>query len=218
MGKLLFQLALLPSFYVYSQNVLQDPVTGRTFSSEKYSGIKGSPFLFEDWIKGSATVPNGIYKNLELKLDSYNNTVLFKRNDVGIEFAEPVISFILMRNPADSSTYLKFRKGLSGSSVKPDKYLQILAEGKVSVYRSDTKLMADVNQINEGIIRTFTNSTRYFILKEGQLQPIKLNKKDIFELMKDKEKELDTYTSQNNLSTKKEQDLARIIQYYNSLN
>jgi hypothetical protein len=218
MRKFLFLLCLLLSVDVYSQNLLQDPVTGRTFNSEKYSGIKGSPFFFEDWIKGSATVPNGTYRNLELKLDSYNNTVLFKRNDVGIEFAEPVISFILMPNPADSSTYLKFRRGLSGSTVKPDQYVQVIGEGRISVYRSDMKLMADVNQINEGVIRTFTNSTRYYVLKEDHLQPLKLNKKDVFELMNDKEKELELYISQNNLSTKKEQDLARIIQYYNSLN
>jgi hypothetical protein len=202
---------------LYAQNILQDPVTGRVFNSDKYSAVKGSPFLFDEWIKGSVTTPQGVYKNLELKLDSYTNTVFFKSSDEPYEFRDKVIGFTLMPRPGDSSTYLNFKNGISGNGLRPDQFTQVLAEGKLSVYKADIKLVADVNQINQGVIKTFTTSTRYFAMKDNVLQTVKMNKASIYELIKDKEQQIDSFVAQNKLSTRKEADLVKIVQYYNTL-
>ena len=218
MKNTLLLLCLLTSILpLYAQNVLQDPVTGKVYNSDKYSAVKGSPFLFEEWMKGSVTTPQGIYKNLELKLDSYNNTVFFKSSDEPYEFQQKVIGFTLMPRPGDSSTYLVFRNGVSGNGLRPDQFIQILTEGKLSLYRSEIKLVADVNQINQGVIKTFTTSTRYFAMKDDVLQTMKMNKASIYELIKDKEQQIDSFVAQNKLSTRKESDLIKIVQYYNTL-
>jgi hypothetical protein len=202
---------------IFSQNVLQDPVTGKVFNSERYSAVNGSPFLIDEWISGSVITPRGVYKNLELKLDAYGNTLFFKNDGKPFEFQDKVIGFTLMKRPGDSSTYLNFKNGLSGNGVRTDQYLQVLAEGKLSLYRSDIKLLTEVNQVNQGVIKTFTTSTRYYLMKDNVLQLIRMNKKDIYDLVQDKESQIETFVSQNKLSTKKETDLVKIVQYYNSL-
>ena len=65
--------------------ILHDPVSARTFNSEKYSGIKGSPFLCDNWMAGSITIEKSIYNKVELKFDAYSNKIYFNKNDEPFE-------------------------------------------------------------------------------------------------------------------------------------
>ncbi len=197
----------------FSQDmVLHDPVTGKSFSSEKYSEIRGTPFLYDKWIPGTATSARGIYKDLQLKLDSYNNILYFYKDETPYEFQEPIKSFMLI-NPDT----LRFKKGISGSGLKADQWVQVFTEGKIGFYRSDIKLVSEMSEINVGMVKTFTNSSRYYISKDGKTELVKLSKGDIFEHIKDKEDQVKAYIDANNIGTKKEGDFAKILRYYNSL-
>lgn len=199
------------------QAILQDPVSARTFNSDKYTDVKGTPFLYDKWIKGNVKVKQGTYQGLELKLDLYENTLFFNRNDNSYAFEEDVMDFVLMPKPNDSSTYQYFTKGLSASSLKPQQYVQVLARGKLGFYRSDIKNMSDMNEINRGRVKTFTTSVRYFVEESGTLKMIKLTKDEILSFMKDKEAEVNSYINEHKLSFKKEADIAAIFSYYNTL-
>lgn len=197
--------------------ILHDPISARTFDSEKYSGVNGSPFLHDNWIKGIVNVGKGTYRNLELKLDAVSNVLYFNRNDELFEFEEPVISFVLMPRPNDSSSYQSFRNGFSGDGLRSNQFVQVLTNGTIMLLRSDAKLITDVNEINRGTIRTFSNTSRYYILEGDKTRSIKLSKDDIYDLVKDEQAAIDAYVSQNKLSTKKPEDLIKILKYYNSL-
>jgi len=198
--------------------VLADPVSNRMFSSEKYSGYEGSPFLFKDkWTPGNVTVTKGTYKNLELRLDVYSNVLFFKKDEQPYEFQDEIVGFVLIPNVSDSSSYMYFKRGISGDGVKPQQYVQVLAEGKVGLYKSDVKQLADLNQINQGVIKTFTTTTRYVITKDNQAQIIKPGKKEVLQVLSDKADKVQAYIDQNKISFKKDADLAAIFKYYNSL-
>ncbi len=214
----LFILAFFSCSIVFCQAMnLQDPVSRTVFNLDKYAEIKGSPFLEEKWIKGSATISRGTYMNLDLKVDLYNNTVLFAKDDLPYEFQDDVISFVLMPKVADSSTYQYYKKGFSGNGLRKDQYLQVLVEGGIGLYRSDIKLMSEISEVNRGVIKAFNTSTRYFIMKDGNLQLIKLTKKDVLDLLSDEQEKVEKYADQQKLSFKKEADVARIVKYYLSL-
>lgn len=198
---------------VSAQMVLHDPVTGRTFDADKYSATRGTPFLFEKWMPGTATSDRGVYPNLELKLDAYNNVLYFNRDDQPHEFMDHIKSFTL-RSGTDT---LYFKKGITGSNLKADQFVQVLADGNLGFYRSDIKTISEMSEINAGIVKTFNTSTRYYILKNGATQLVKLNKGDILEYMKDKEDKVKEYMDSNKIQGKKENDLVKIIRYYNSL-
>ena len=216
---LLSSFVIAMTLYVCGQTmVLNDPVSARVFSSEKYSGYNGSPFLFNDkWTPGNVTVPKGIYKNLELKLDVYSNVLFFKRNEEPFEFQDQIVDFVLTPNIADSNSYMYFKRGLSGENLKPQQYVQVLAEGKTGLYKSDIKLLSDVNQINQGVVKTFTTASRYFILKDNQLQLIRPGKKEVLQVLNDKAEQVQTFINGHKTSFKNDADLAALFKYYNSL-
>jgi len=221
MIKSLFPLALLltiTSFSFAQTMVLQDPVSARMFSTEKYSGYNGSPFLLNDnWTPGSATITKGTYKNLSLRLDVYNNVLYFKRNEEPYEFQDEVISFVLMPDAADSTTWMRFKKGFSDGGLKPQQYVQVLAEGRVGLYKSELKLLSDVNQVNQGVVKTFSTTVRYFSLKNGVMQLVKLNKSEILQLLSDQEAKVKQFIDEQKISFKKDKDVSRLLAYYNSL-
>lgn len=197
--------------------ILHDPISATIFSTEKYSGVKGSAFLYDKWIAGSATTLKGRYINLELKLDAYSNTLYFNKDGEPYEFQENELSFILMPTVTDSSSYQYYKKGISGSGLKADQFVQILFEDRLSLYKSDIKLLSEVNEINAGLVKVFNTASRYFLMKDNTLQLIKLNKKEVFEIIKDKEDKIQSYIKDNNLSVKKETDLISLLKYYSSL-
>ena len=207
------------SLYAAAQNIviLQDPVTNKMFSSTKYSEINGTPFLIDKWINGSASIEKGTYHNVELKLDAYANQVLFKYADETFEFQDDVKSFVLKPGLKDSASYLYFKKGISGPSLKANQYVQVLAEGKISFYKSDVKLLSEVNEINRGVVQAFNTASRYYLIKGSNAQLIKLSKSDILDHMKDREKEVNEFVTTNKISFKREGDIATLIKYYNSL-
>ncbi len=202
----------------YAQNmILHDPVSAKVFNSSKYSEVRGTPFLFDKWMKGSVTIPRGTYVDLQLKYDVYENTVYYNREDQTFEFQDPILSFILMPEPGDSSSYMYFTKGVTAPGLKETQFVQVLAEGKIVLYKSDIKLVSELNEINRGVVQSFNKSSRYFALKNNVMELIKLNKNEIMELLGDKEKEVNVFINNYKLSFKKEQDIIAIIDYYNSL-
>lgn len=216
MKPLFFALGLSMAISSSAQiSYLQDPVSNTLFNTEKYSEIKGSPFLLTKWVPGTATTEKGTYNKLSLKLDVYNNTLMFERDDQPYEFQESIKTFTLNTSSKDT---LSFRRGISGGGLKPEQYVQILAEGpKASAYRSDIKLVSEMSEINKGMVKTFNTAIRYFIVKNNTPVLVKLNKKEVLAQLSDQEAKLAAYMDENKISLKREDDLAKVVAYYNTL-
>lgn len=211
-------LILCFSRQVFSQPIIfQDPVSTKIFDSEKYSGLKGSPFIFEKWLPGSVTTPSGVYRNLELNLDGYSNILYFQKDEKAFELTDNIIGFSVRPFPLDSLHELHFEKGLNGNGIKPGQFVQVLSRGKISLYKSDIKMLADVNEINAGVVKTFNTSSRYFIVRGNEAELIKLNAKDLAEVFEDKRQEVDAFIKERKLSLKKEKDVIEVFNYYNSI-
>jgi len=202
-----------------AQNVysLQDPVSSKNFNVEKYSGIRGTPFLMDKWVRGSVTTPKGIYQSLELKFDVYENTIFFNKDDETFELLDEVVSFTLMPKPDNESTYLVFKKGISGAGLGGNEFVQVLLEGQVGLYKLPVKQLSEMSEINAGIVKTFTNSSKYYISKNKQLQFIKLSKADVLNVLSDKQDKIQLYIDEKKLSFRKEADLVDVLKYYSSL-
>lgn len=201
----------------FSQITLHDPTTSRYFDGQKYTGILGTPFLFKEWIKGSVVTPKGIYQNLELKYDAYENMLLFNKEEKSYGFEDEVKEFVLMKNVMDSNSYQYFIKGVIADGLSSNKYVQTLSNGKIKLYKQISKLMTEVNQVNEGTKKSFTNVTKYFAGAEGHIQQINFNKKELLFLLKDMDAEMQQFIKDRSINFKKEEDAAALINYYNQL-
>jgi hypothetical protein len=210
---------LLSSTMLGAQNVmiLQDPVSSKNFNSEKYSGIRGTPFLMDKWIKGTVTTPVGVYQNLELKLNVYDNIIVYNKQDEPFELTDKIINFTLMVKESDPSTWLVFRKDLSGGDLSKNQYVQVLYEGKVGLYKQPTKQLAEISEINAGIVKTFSSNSKYYLLLNNVAQFVRLNKTELLDALKDKKDQLQIFITDKKLSFKKETDAIDLLKYYNTL-
>ena len=216
---------LLGSFLLFTvtafsqgNNLLQDPVTAKNFNTEKYSAMRGTPFLADKWTKGTVTTPLGIYKDLELKFNVYDNLLVFNKNDESFEFVDEVVSFTLMPKPNDPSSFMVYKKGIAGADLKANQFVQVLLEAQpASLYKLDLKQVSEMSEINAGIVKTFTNNSKYYISKNKQLQFVKLNKTDILNALSDKQDKIQAYIDEKKISFKKEAELVEVLKYYNSL-
>lgn len=197
---------------------LGDPMTSRVFSMEKYAGTKGTPFLIDKWLKGSVTVARGIYKDIDLKYNVYDNILLFNKDDGSYELVGDIISFTLMPKPDDGSTYMVFIKGIDGPDFKAGQYVQVMTEGpNASVYKLAQKQLSEKSEINAGMIKTFADNQKYYIKNKKGISLVKLNPTEILSVIDDKEAKLKLFIEERKLRFRKEADLVDLVKYYNSL-
>ena len=145
---------------------LQDPVSNKNFNPEKYAGIRGTPFLQEKWIHGAVTTNLGIYNDLELKIDLYDNILFYNNGGEPFELIDKIVEVKLFPKWPDNKNEMVFIKGMNQAGIKPDQYIQVLVgTGAVQFYRSDIKQVSEMSEINAGMVKTFANASRYYIKK-----------------------------------------------------
>ena len=196
---------------------IHDPLTQKPYNIDKYAGVNGSPFFFENWMKATIVTNKGQYSLAQVKFDAYDNIIQFNQNDDLFEVSDQIVSFQLYAKPEDNKPTYFFEKGFSGNGLKSDQFVLVLVKGPVSFIRAESKALTDVNQINVGLIKTFTNVTRWYIIRNNAAQLVRLNKSEILPLLSDKAEQIQAYISAQSLNMKKEEDFSKIIRYYNSL-
>lgn len=197
---------------------LQDPVSSKNFNPEKYSGIRGTPFYQDKWIRGIVTTNLGVYYDLELKINLYDNAVFFNKDGEPFELLDKIVSVQLLPKWPDTINQIVFSKGMNQAGLKPEQYIQVLVgTGAVQFYRSDIKQVSEMSEINAGMVKTFSNTSRYYLKKGDQLKFIRLNKEDILAFIGDKEADINSFITEKKLNLKKESDIIQAIQAYNTL-
>jgi len=197
---------------------LQDPVSSKNFNPDKYAGIRGTPLLVDKWQHGSVITTKGYYADLELKLDLYDNQVFFNKNDESFELLDQIVAIRLFPKWPDTANQQVFIKGMTQNNIKPEQYVQVLvAQGTVQLYRSDIKQVTEMSEINAGMVKTFANTSRYFIKKGDQFKLVKLNKEEIMPFLAEKEAEINDFIAKKKLNLKKEMDFIQMIQAFNAL-
>jgi hypothetical protein len=203
---------------VSSQNLqLYDPVANRTYNTEKYTDVRGVPFLFDKWMKAVIYIDQGFYEGLEIKYDLFDNKLYFNKNDESFELQENVLKFTLFTKPNDSSTAIYFKKGFKGSGLNADQFVQVLVDGNIKLLKSDIKSLTEMSEINAGMVKTFATTTRYYVVNNTGIFLVRLNKNELFPYIQDKMPQLQNYINEKGLNLKKDSDLINLLKFYNSL-
>lgn len=196
---------------------LYDPVSNKTFNADKYTDIRGVPFLFDKWMKATIYIDKGFYEGLLIKYDLYDNKLYFNKNDESLELQENVIKFTLFPKSDDPSSAIYFKKGFKGNGLSPDQFVQVVVDGKIQLLKSDIKSLTEMSEINAGMVKTFATTSRYYIVNSEGVYLIRLNKTELLPFLKDKDDQLQIFIKEKALNLKKDMDLVTLIKYYNTL-
>lgn len=182
-----------------------------------YSNIEGSPLLYDAWLPATVTTTNGkVYENIKLNYNIYEDLITFVYDsaDKPLKFQEQVKSFVLYTPNAltfassypavDKQTATSFYQVLSGNA-------------KAALLKKYIKLLNVTKNYNSSETKKFQDFSFYYIYKDGKMQKIGKSKNDVLSALADKKEQLEAFTKQSNINFKKEEDLAKLFDYYLSI-
>lgn len=192
---------------------------GAPFLSVNYSDVKGHPYLFEEWTEGTVKLSNGkTYSAVSLKYNVLRDEVFFKDPKTGqlLAFVVPVVEFKL--NDADKGSLL-FRNGYKALENATEKsYYQVVFNGGMQLLKRTSKKINEEKPFNSAsTIKSFEEITSYFLASNDTPVRIRRDKKSVLTALGKNSEALENFIKENQLNLKEENDLVRLITYYNTL-
>ncbi len=177
--------------------------------------VKGTVYAFKDWGNiGSLHIDGKNHHLADVNFNMWTNTI---ESRVG---KDSVYIFDLANVEYASINNRKFKSFYFAKENK-DKIFEVLYDGdeftmlkgyEVGIKRGDP----DPLMVKKVVNKYFTTKT-YYIKDGNNFKAITLKKKSMLPLFKDKANVVGVFVKQNKLSFKKDKDLKKIFDYYNSL-
>jgi|TARA_R100000306_G_scaffold5939_7_gene8344 hypothetical protein len=189
-------------------------------SKEEFESMEGSPYVNENFIKGN------IYKGKELA----NQNVLLRYNafadEIEIKKNEQEQSYnALIKDP---DIYVKIFQDVyvfvpyNGSNEKGG-YFNIVKEGDQFDLYKKTKVtykeptFAKTSYQSDKPAKWVDNITYYLVGKDGSFYELPTRRSKVLDVMSEKKKEVKRYIKEQDIDLDEEQDLAKLVTYFNSL-
>ncbi len=199
-----------------SAQLMQD-VSGRPIMSRKYVDVEGSPYLFEEWLKGEVIANGTVYKDIDLKFDQVEGRVFFK-NTKGdeLDFIHSIESFRI-NTPVGLRSFSRFPQ------VRDDHdnpFFEALSEGdKATLLKKSSKSIRETKAFNSATTtRSFYDVVNYYVLKkDGSFVKVRKDKKSLIGALSDKSAELEAYVKEHKVNFKEDNQMGALVSYYNTL-
>jgi len=192
-------------------------------SAMHYPDMEGSPYLYDGWAPGEAVLSDGkAYKNLYLKYDEVQGTVIFKyaMTDSAMAFVNPAVEFrftYITDNKIHNAHFLNGFDPIGDASVAT--FYQVLANGNTKLLKSTVKKVLKVTEFNSSAVnRRVDENTFYYLAKGKHPVRIKNDNKAVLTALSDKADKIKQYIADNKLNAKDDDDFAKIIAFYNAIN
>jgi len=191
-----------------------------------YEGIKGTPYLFNEWKQGNIYLNDNTYINgVNIKYNIYTDDVLYlhsKSGDSLIIDRSLINSFEISD---DNSNNLVLFEEISLRPNKNDKstFVKVIYDDKTKFIIKYTKtfIKADYKGAYSAGRKydEYIDDYQYYIIKNSDNPvKIKLNKKSVVKALSDKENKIKSYLNEHSLNLNNEDDIAELLQYYDSIN
>ena len=186
---------------------------GRKYKPYSFSFVNGTPFFQTDQFgEGAIIYEGGYYNNVKLLYDQVQDMVIL--------LAEVAIELITERIEQFSISghlFVKLAKDSLNNQITAGFYEQ-LYKGNIEIYKKERKIIKENLSTTEGVRGEIEKKVFYYLKKDGIFYLIK-KKRHVYEILKDKENEIQKFTKSNDLNFKTDPDnlLAKIAAYYDQL-
>jgi hypothetical protein len=211
----------------------QIPVTGTDVIVEKlrlnsaiegrdnitYSDIQGDPYIFKDFKRGILHIEPDIKYNVDIRYDIYADQIHLKENNQVYAIIHPE-KVNLIEAGSYKFIYSYYAKSTKDNEAAKSAYFILLVDGKCRLLKKMNIRVQDAEPAKlyqDAKPAKFIPTSDTYFLKPGDKNAVKIRSKaDLLTVLSDKTDELDSYISSNKLDVKKDDDLIKIISYYNS--
>jgi len=186
-----------------------------------YEKIEGDPFIYKDFVPGSLYLKTGENIPLNFRYDIFKGEIQFGNKDEIYALINPEsISSVLI----DSLrfVYTGYLKSSGDLNSVENSWFILKKDGRCKLLiRKNLRLQAATPPKpyqEEGSPAKFINiRDTYYLQPEGKSASKIDNKKNLIDLLSDKNGEISSFIKANNLDVKEIDDLTKIISYYNNL-
>jgi len=186
---------------------------------EKYGDVNGSPYVYEKWVPGSVTtVDKKTRGDMLLKFDEIDELLIMSGdNDQMLTFSVPVAEFSLV-DPKSAKPRV-FRSGFTANKGNSEKsFFEVLHDGKVQFLRKNHKVISKSTAYSGAVVKNVADGIKYYLVNADNTPVLlKLDLKSVNELLPGKESQLTEYAKTNKLNVKNQEDMIKLIAYYNTL-
>lgn len=188
-----------------------------------YEGVKGTPYYNREWTTGDILFTDDKQINhVKIKYNVYKDELEYLNKTSGHSFIvqrERIKGFLIM-----DSAGIKYFENIQ---VKPGKteftFAEVAYSGSVKLFIKYKKTFtaADYKGAYSSGIKydEYKDDKDYYVtLSNCEITRIKLNKKQVLELLSAKKAEIEQYINDKNPDLSNHEDVVKIMTYYDSLN
>ncbi len=195
-----------------------------TNMDELYEGIKGTPYLFDTWREGNIILKDSsLIKDINIKYNIYTDDVLYLNSKSGDSLIIDRHRIDAFEIKGDSSADLLLFSDIRLKPGSKDKstFARVLYNGETKLLIKYIKVFikADYKGAYTAGRRydEYTDNSQYYIMKDNELNRIKLNKKAITKVLADRENDVKSFIDKEGTDFDNENDVIKLLEYYDSL-
>jgi hypothetical protein len=195
---------------VYLRDVFTTPV-----EPKKYADIQGTPFLDNNWMLARLKISQyKIVDSIQVKLNLYERKLHFK-NEKGEEL-QAAINFEQI-DIIDGSSKWRNSVFLPGMANDKEAFFQVVTDGsKIKLVKKLTVNKWEIKALNAETQKKFELEEKLFLFANGELFKTNKNCSSLAQAFGNNQDVL-KFTSTNDLKCNKEEDLKKLVNYFNSL-
>jgi hypothetical protein len=192
---------------------------GTVFFSD-YRQVKGSPYLYDDWMNGNIFLDNGkVIQNVMMKLDVYAHRVLVYHENLKrvVLLEKQHTNEFILRITGEEKRFRKLMDVNSKSKVFDGCFFEVLSEGEISLFKLNYRDVYPINNPNEIYIDEFTNEEDYIVYVNNDYKQIRLGRSYFFHNYPEYKDQLRKYFRKNKLKIRTEKDFVKSIDHLNEI-
>jgi hypothetical protein len=198
---------------------LQNMVETRSLTTQRAINIEGSPYLYTDFYTGQISLKNGhTTQPMPIRYNSHEQTIEFRyNNNLFTLTGDGVQSFEFK---VDDRVYT-FRQGYESRRLSEDDFVQVLAEGKITLLvRHHTSFFRDAISHGNATRQDYYDSSQTYFIKVGDSDPERLRnlrERRVMGYIDQHKDRVESFAKSNNIDFTDSADVAKLLNYYNSL-
>jgi hypothetical protein len=180
----------------------------------KYDRIDGSPYLSPEWAYARIKLADSrLFDSVLLKLDLYENRVLFKDANGNVKMIPVSVRMIEIRDVSSKWNNVVF---VSGYGKDDREFYQVVADGKkAGLIKKMKVIIKETRDINGIERRNFELQNVLCIYSKDTLYEEKKNCIAMVDPFRNDEK-LAAFIAANDIKCNKEKEMAKLVDFYNS--
>lgn len=202
-----------------AQQVYLQDISGKTISERNTIEMGGSPYFRDEFLSGSIKInEKEVYEGLLLRYDMEADELVYRKpNSTTSMTPNGKVTEFTIKLPSGEQAFFK---NIANDDKELSGFYQVLSDGEILLLkRIKRRIVEKVEYNSTAKTKSLITQSNYFVLKpDGSLTQVRADEKSILKALGSHREKLAAYVKQEKINFKKDNEFAKVVSYYNSIN